>query len=473
MRERKPNPILEHISFFDITHDGKAVGKFEEQIVFAEQAVPGDIADVQVFRKKKSFYEGKAIRIEKPSPLRTDPFCSHFGVCGGCKWQHLSYEAQLQFKQKQVSDALERLAKLERSTILPIIGAPTSRHYRNKLEFTFSNKRWLDRVDMGNEQENLDRDALGFHVPGRFDKIVSVDTCYLQEEPSNEIRNRIFAFAKASGFTFYDLREHSGLLRNLIIRNTGIGEWMVVMVFAQQDEEAIAKMMDFIAETFPQLVSLLYIVNTKKNDTIFDQDIHVWKGRDHIFEEFTTALGKKIRYKIGPKSFFQTNSTQAMELYRITAELAGLTGKEHVYDLYTGAGTIAAFVASDAKQVVGVEYVPEAIVDAKINAEMNGLKNTLFYAGDMKDILTDDFCAQHGRPDVVITDPPRAGMHADVVAMLLRLAAPKIVYVSCNPATQARDMLLLAEKYDVQSVQSVDMFPHTQHVETVALLTLK
>lgn len=473
MSARKPNPILENISFFDITHDGKAVGKHEEMIVFAEHAVPGDIADIQVYKKKKSFYEGKAITFHQQSTLREKPFCSHFGICGGCKWQHLAYKAQLDFKHKQVSDSLERLAKIDSQTIVPILAAEDTRYYRNKLEFTFSNKRWLDRADMGNGLEQQDMDALGFHVPGRFDKIVSVDTCYLQDDLSNKIRNYVGAFVKKHQLAFYDLKAHTGFLRNLIIRNTTIGEWMVVMVFATENQENIRLVMEALQTEFPQINALLYIVNTKKNDTIFDQTIHIWKGRDHIFEEFTTSKGKTIRYKIGPKSFFQTNSKQAIALYKLTHDYAGLTGNELVYDLYTGAGTIANFVAGDARKVIGVEYVPEAIEDAKENAKINNIDNTLFFAGDMKDLLNDEFCQLHGKPDVVITDPPRAGMHADVVATLLRLAAPKIVYVSCNPATQARDIQLLADKYEVVKVQPVDMFPHTQHVENIALLVLK
>ncbi len=473
MRERKPNPVLEQITFFDITHDGKAIGKHEDIIVFAEQAVPGDVADVQVYRKKKGYYEGRAIHLHTESALRAEPFCTHFGICGGCKWQHLDYKAQLTFKHKQVVDAMERLAKISTHVIVPIVAAPSITHYRNKLEFTFSNKRWLDRSDMDKEDASIQMNALGFHVPGRFDKIVNIDTCYLQAEPANEIRNAIYDFAVAQQLSFYDLRHHGGLLRNLILRSTSINEWMLIMVFAENDADNIALVMNFIAEKFPSITSLLYIINTKKNDTIYDQDVLTWKGRDHIFEDFITAKGKHIRYKIGAKSFFQTNSVQAMELYKITAECAALTGKELVYDLYTGAGTIANFIAVDAKKVIGIEYVPEAIVDAKENALMNGIENTEFFAGDMRELLTDDFCATHGKPDVIITDPPRAGMHPDVVDVLLRLAAPKIVYVSCNPATQARDIQALSEKYEVIKVQPVDMFPQTQHVESVAVLTLK
>lgn len=471
MRKKTDPIVLTDVPFHDFTHEGKGVGRADELVVFAGGAVPGDVADISIYKKKKNLAEGQLKSLKKASDLREDPFCQHFSVCGGCKFQHISYAAQLQFKQKQVNDAMERIGKLSGQLILPILGAPETRHYRNKLEFTFSNNRWKIFVDdVKNEEPS---DALGFHVPLRFDKIVHIDRCFLQDDLSNAIRNSLFEFAQQENLSFYNLKEHEGLLRNLVVRNTGTGQWMLTVVFAQPDEGAISKTMDFLAERFPEISSLLYCINKKKNDTLYDQEILCWKGNPYIEEVFHQDTEHEVRYRIGPKSFFQTNSTQAENLYRITRDFAELTGKELVYDLYTGTGTIANYVAPFAQKVVGVEYVPEAIDDAHINAELNNNKNTLFFAGDMKDVLNDEFIQAHGRPEVVITDPPRAGMHADVVTTLKRLAAPRIVYVSCNPATQARDIELLSELYEVIKVQPVDMFPHTQHVESVALLQLK
>ena len=457
---------IQNITVVDIAEEGKGVGKADELVLFIERAVPGDVVDVELLRKKKNFAEAKISNLVKPSEHRTDPFCPHFGVCGGCKWQHMTYDAQLIYKQKSVTNALERLAKVDTSITEPILPSFETRYYRNKLEFTFSNKRWLTNVDV-QDQENLEMNALGFHVPLRFDKILDIETCYLQSSPSNEIRNSIRDFALANAISFYDLRAHEGALRNLIIRTSTTGELMVIVVFAYANEEEIEKVMSFVKERFPQITSLLYILNQKKNDTIFDQEIKVYSGRDYIFEEM-----EGLKFKIGAKSFYQTNSLQAYELYAITREFAGFKGDELVYDLYTGAGTIANFVARGVKEVVGIEYVPTAIEDAKINSNLNNIANTTFYAGDMKDILTADFVEKHGKPDVIITDPPRAGMHADVVARLLEIEAPKIVYVSCNAATQARDIALLKEKYKVTKIRPVDMFPHTQHVENVVLLEI-
>jgi 23S rRNA (uracil1939-C5)-methyltransferase len=459
--------FLQNIQVIDIAEEGKGVGKSDDLVIFIDKAVPGDIVDVELLRRKKKFYEGKIQNLVKPSEHRTEPFCEHFGVCGGCKWQHLTYEAQLQFKQKSVSDALQRLGKLDVSDMEPILGSAESRYYRNKLEYTFSDKRWLTDGDMRNA-ETMEMNALGYHIPGRFDKILDIDHCYLQADPSNEIRNKVREYALKAGISFYNLRNHEGALRNLIIRSSSTGELMVIVVFAYADEEQIEGMMKFIASEFKSINSLLYIINQKKNDTIFDQEIHTYAGADHIFENMDG-----LKFKIGPKSFYQTNSAQAFELYKIARDFAGFKGDELVYDLYTGAGTIANFIAGKVKSVVGIEYVPTAIEDAKINSEINGIKNTSFFAGDMKDILNEDFISTHGKPDVVITDPPRAGMHPDVLKRLLEMEAEKIVYVSCNAATQARDIDLLKAKYEVGRIKPVDMFPHTQHVENVVLLTIK
>lgn len=464
---------IENILVTDIAEGGKGVGKSDDLVLFIEKAVPGDVVDVELYKKKKNFAEAKVTALIKPSEHRTEPFCPHFGVCGGCKWQHMTYEAQLQFKQKSVFDALERLAKVDVSNAEPILASFETRYYRNKLEFTFSNKRWLTDGDMADQREDREMNALGFHVPLRFDKILDIDVCYLQTDPSNEIRNAIKDFALQESISFYDLRNHEGALRNLIIRTSTTGELMVIVVFAYVSEDEVQKTMAFVKDRFPQITSLLYIINQKKNDTIFDQDIHVFSGRDFIFEQMKDEAGKEdLKFKIGPKSFYQTNSLQAYELYLITRQFAGFKGDELVYDLYTGAGTIANFVARHVREVVGVEYVPTAIEDAVINSELNNIRNTKFYAGDMKDVLTPEFVLEHGKPDVIITDPPRAGMHADVVARILEIEAPKIVYVSCNAATQARDVALLSEKYSVSRIRPVDMFPHTQHVENVVLLEL-
>jgi len=459
--------FLEQIEIIDIAEEGKGVGKYQDLVIFVEKTVPGDVVNIQIHRLKKNLAEAKITAFVKHSPDRTEPFCAHFGTCGGCKWQHLSPEAQLRYKQKTVLSALERLGKVDIAGAEPILGSEKTQYYRNKLEFTFSNKRWLDEADMAH-RDSLSMDALGFHVPGRFDKILSIEHCYLQGEPSNAIRNAVRDYTQAHGLSYYDLREHSGAMRNLIIRTSSTGELMVIVVFAHADETQINGLMDHLKAQFPDITSLLYIVNQKRNDTIFDQDLVCFAGRDHIFEEM-----EGLKFKIGAKSFYQTNSAQAYELYKITRNMAGLNANDLVYDLYTGAGTIANFVARQVKKVVGIEYVPSAIEDAKINSEINGIENTTFYAGDMKDILTPEFIKTHGKPDVVITDPPRAGMHADVVARLLEMEASKIVYVSCNAATQARDIALLQEKYEVKRIRPVDMFPQTQHVENIALLVLK
>lgn len=465
-KANKPK-FFENVQIIDIAEEGKGVGKADDFVLFVDKAVPGDIADIQVYRSKKNFGEGKITELKTPSEYRTQAFCEHFGTCGGCKWQHMTYEAQLKFKQKSVSDALSRLAKINVDGIMPIVPSPADRYYRNKLEYTFSNKRWL--YDGENKEDgDLNMNALGFHIPGRFDKILDVNHCYLQAEPSNSLRNEIRDFTLQNGYTYYDLRNHEGMLRNLVVRTSSTGENMVIVVFAYAEQSEIDKLMSHIDAKFPQITSLLYIVNQKKNDTIFDQDVVAFRGPEYIHEEMNG-----IKFRIGPKSFYQTNSIQALRLYEITRDFAGFTGDELVYDLYTGAGTIANFVAGHVREVVGVEYVPTAIEDAKVNSAINNITNTKFYAGDMKDVLVADFVAEHGKPDVIITDPPRAGMHPDVVARLMEIEAPKIVYVSCNAATQARDLLVLKEKYDTVKIQPVDMFPHTQHVENVVLLVLR
>jgi 23S rRNA (uracil1939-C5)-methyltransferase len=459
--------FFENVSIIDIAEEGKGVGKSDDFVLFVEKAVPGDIADVAVYRSKKNFGEGKITELKQASVYRTEPFCEHFGTCGGCKWQHMTYEAQLKFKQKSVADALTRIAKIDVEGMSPIIPSPADKYYRNKLEYTFSNKRWLNDGE-NRTDEVLNMNALGFHIPGRFDKILDVNHCWLQAEPSNTLRNSIREFVLQKGYSFYDLKAHSGALRNLIIRTSSTGETMVIVVFAYADDEEVNELMNFIDTSFPEITSLLYIINQKKNDTIFDQEVITFKGREFIYEEM-----RGIQFRIGPKSFYQTNSIQALKLYEIARDFADFKGDELVYDLYTGAGTIANFIAANVREVVGIEYVPTAIEDAKVNSAINNITNTKFYAGDMKDVLAANFVAENGKPDVIITDPPRAGMHPDVVSRLMEIEAPKIVYVSCNIATQARDLLVLKEKYDTVKIQPVDMFPHTQHVENVVLLLLR
>ena len=467
-RKKKELPLLEKVTITDVAAEGKAVAKVNELVIFVPYVVPGDVVDLQVKRKKNHYAEAVAVKFHEKSPLRTEPFCSHFGVCGGCKWQCLSYEEQLKYKQKQVFDNLTRIGKVELPEFRPILGSEKTRFYRNKLEFTFSNKRWLTEEEVKQDVKYDQMNAVGFHIPGAFDKVLAIDKCWLQDDISNQIRNAVRDYAYAHNFPFFDLRTQEGLLRNIMIRTSSTGELMVVLQCKVTDDEGRRKMEEilrFMADSFPQITSLMYVINNKCNDTIGDLDVEVFKGNDHIFEEM-----EGLRFKVGPKSFYQTNSEQAYNLYKVAREFAGLTGNELVYDLYTGTGTIANFVARQARKVVGIEYVPEAIEDAKVNSALNGIDNTLFYAGDMKDILTNDFIAEHGRPDVIITDPPRAGMHNDVIDVILAAEPKRIVYVSCNPATQARDLQLLDGKYKVTAVQPVDMFPHTHHVENVVQL---
>lgn len=467
-RKKKELPLLEKVTITDVAAEGKAVAKVNELVIFVPYVVPGDVVDLQVKRKKNHYAEAVAVKFHEKSPLRTEPFCSHFGVCGGCKWQCLSYEEQLKYKQKQVFDNLTRIGKVELPEFRPILGSEKTRFYRNKLEFTFSNKRWLTEEEVKQDVKYDQMNAVGFHIPGAFDKVLAIDKCWLQDDISNQIRNAVRDYAYAHNFPFFNLRTQEGLLRNIMIRTSSTGELMVVLQCKVTDDEGRRKMeeiLQFMADSFPQITSLMYVINNKCNDTIGDLDVEVFKGNDHIFEEM-----EGLRFKVGPKSFYQTNSEQAYNLYKVAREFAELTGNELVYDLYTGTGTIANFVARQARKVVGIEYVPEAIEDAKVNSALNGIDNTLFYAGDMKDILTNDFIAEHGHPDVIITDPPRAGMHNDVIDVILAAEPKRIVYVSCNPATQARDLQLLDGKYKVTAVQPVDMFPHTHHVENVVQL---
>ena len=467
-RKRKPLPILTDILITDVAAEGKAIAKVDNLVIFVPYVVPGDVVDLQIKRKKHSYAEAEAIALKKPSELRAKPFCKHFGVCGGCKWQCLPYEEQLRFKQKQVADNLTRIGKIELPEMMPILGSKHVAHYRNKLEFGFSNKKWLTSEQVASGVQFDCMDAVGFHIPGAFDKILDIEECHLMDDINNRLRNGIRAYALAHGLTFFDLRQQTGLLRNMMLRTSATGEIMLLMQFCMRgaDDEAQAKaLLEHLHATFPEVTSLLYVNNTKYNDTIGDLDVQTFAGTPFIYE---TMEG--LRFKVGPKSFYQTNTEQAYELYKVARNFAALTGDELVYDLYTGTGTIANFVARQARQVVGIEYVPEAIEDAKVNAELNGLDNTLFYAGDMKDILTTGFIERHGKPDVIITDPPRAGMHADVVNAILFAAPRRIVYVSCNPATQARDLALFDTDYRVTKVQPVDMFPQTHHVENVVCL---
>ena len=467
-RKRKPLHILTDILITDVAAEGKAIAKVDNLVIFVPYVVPGDVVDLQIKRKKHSYAEAEAIAIKKYSELRAKPFCKHFGVCGGCKWQCLPYEEQLRFKQKQVADNLTRIGKIELPEMMPILGSKHVARYRNKLEFGFSNKKWLTSEQVASGVQFDCMDAVGFHIPGAFDKILDIEECHLMDDINNRLRNGIRAYALAHGLTFFDLRQQTGLLRNMMLRTSATGEIMLLMQFCMRgaDDEAQAKaLLEHLHATFPEVTSLLYVNNTKCNDTIGDLDVQTFAGTPFIYE---TMEG--LRFKVGPKSFYQTNTEQAYELYKVARNFAALTGDELVYDLYTGTGTIANFVARQARQVVGIEYVPEAIEDAKVNAALNGLDNTLFYAGDMKDILTTGFIERHGKPDVIITDPPRAGMHADVVNAILFAAPRRIVYVSCNPATQARDLALFDTDYRVTKVQPVDMFPQTHHVENVVCL---
>ena len=467
-RKQKQLPIFYEVTITDVAAEGKAIAKVDDMVIFTQYAVPGDVVDLQIFKKKKNYMEGRVIKFHSYSEKRCEAVCEHYGTCGGCKWQILPYDEQIRYKQKQVVDNLTRLGHIELPEVTPILGSEKTYFYRNKLEYTFSNRKWLTMEDMQKEHRPEELNGVGFHIPGMFDKVLDINKCWLQDDISNQIRNEIRSYAQEKGLTFFDLRNQEGFLRTLMIRTTSTGELMVVMVFFYEDEPARVALLRHLADRFPQITSLLYVINSKCNDTITDQEIHCFKGAEAIYEEM-----EGLRFKIGPKSFYQTNSEQAYELYKVARNFAELTGDELVYDLYTGTGTIANFVSRKARQVIGIEYVPEAIEDAKVNSALNGIDNTLFFAGDMKDILTDRFIEEYGRPDVIITDPPRAGMHEDVINVILNAAPRRIVYVSCNPATQARDLQLLDVKYKVTAVQPVDMFPHTHHVEKVVRLELK
>lgn len=466
--KKKNLPRYDRVEITGIAAEGKALTRIDDMVVFVPYCVPGDIVDLQITKRKHHFMEARVERLVQPSAHRCAPVCKHFGVCGGCKWQILPYADQLRYKQQQVTDALTRIGKVELPETSPILGSKTIYEYRNKLEFTCSDRKWLpwEEIQAAGGMEQADTAyGVGFHIPNCFDKVLDITECHLMPDINNRIRNAIRTYARVHGLSFYNEHTHTGLLRTLIIRANHKGEVMLIVVFG---DEADGQLLSYLQRTFPEIVSLLYVVNHKLNDTIADQEVHLFTGQDHIMEEM-----EGLQFKVGPKSFYQTNTAQAYELYKVVRSFAALTGNELVFDLYTGTGTIATFVARQAKQVIGIEYVPEAIEDAKVNARLNGLDNTLFFAGDMKDILNTGFIAQYGRPDVIITDPPRAGMHEDVVNTLLFAEPQRIVYVSCNPATQARDLQLLDAKYRVTQVQPVDMFPHTQHVENVVCLELR
>ncbi|MES2558787.1 MAG: 23S rRNA (uracil(1939)-C(5))-methyltransferase RlmD [Bacteroidota bacterium] len=460
--------VLSNIPITNAGSEGKSVARQDEKVVLVDYAVPGDVVDLRVTSSRKKVNFGKVEKIITPSPDRVEPFCSHFGICGGCKWQQMSYEAQLRFKNQQVLDAFERIGKFPFPPFLPIVGSAKTQGYRNKLEYSFTDRKWLNEVSDKEQMTESEHKGLGFHVPGRFDKVLDIDHCYHQPDPSNQIRLAIRDFAIQAGHTFHNAHSQEGFMRNIIIRNASTGEWMVVVIFKEDDQDKIIPLMTHVQQLFPQITSLLYVINGKMNDTIHDLPVHVFAGKDHLVER----LGDTV-FHIGAKSFFQTNTDQTINLYNVTRDFAGLTGSENVYDLYTGVGTIALYVAEQAAQVVGIEYVEQAIVDARHNAALNENTNTHFYAGDMKDVLNDELIARHGKPDVVISDPPRAGMDEKVIQKLMEVAPAKIVYVSCNPATQARDIALMQELYEVTKVQPVDMFPHTHHVENVALLELR
>ncbi len=465
MARNKKKPFYEGVTIEDIGAEGKALARVGDMVVFTKYAIPGDVVDLQVTKKRKKYQEAFVKTYHEYSKDRVEPFCEHFGVCGGCKWQLLTYDKQLFYKHNQVENQLKRIGKIELPIINPIIGSEKSTFYRNKMEYTFSNKRWLSYDEIEKSKEILDTNALGFHIPGLFDKIVTINKCWLQPEPANKIRNFIYKYAIDNKLEFFDIREQVGFLRTLIIRTSSTGEIMVILSFFKEMESERIKLLEAIKTEFPEITSLLFVINSKGNDTITDQNIEFYNGKEYILEEM-----EGLKFKIGPKSFYQTNSEQAHNLYKVARDFAELKGDETVYDLYTGTGTIANFVAKKAKKVVGIEYVPEAIEDAKQNSKLNEIENTAFYAGDMKAVLNAAFIQKNGQPDVIITDPPRAGMHADVIQMLLNIAPDKIVYVSCNPATQARDLSLLDEIYKVEKVQPVDMFPQTHHVENVVLL---
>ena len=468
MSRKKELPILEKVRITDIGAEGNAIARVDNMVLFVPMLIPGDVVDVKVVRKRKKYLEGRAVKFHEYSSDRITPRCSHFGVCGGCRWQHLPYRLQLKYKEQQVIDSLQRIGRVELPEIKPVIGSENEYYYRNKLEFTFSDRRWLTFEEVASGLPAAKEPALGFHIPGLFDKVLDINECFLQPEPSNAIRNSLRKYAIENDLPFFDLKEQGGFLRNVIIRNTLKGDLMLIVVLFHEDREKREKLLDFLADSFPSISSLFYVINSKKNSSLGDQEPVLYRGQDHITEEMDG-----LSFRIGPKSFYQTNTRQGIELYRVAKEFAGLTGKETVYDLYTGTGTIACYLAGSASKVVGIEYVDEAVQDARVNAGINGINNTMFLSGDMKNVLTQQLFESQGYPDVIVTDPPRAGMHDDVTKAILNSGAERVVYVSCNPATQARDICLLAEGYYVADVQPVDMFPHTHHVENVVLMRKK
>jgi 23S rRNA (uracil1939-C5)-methyltransferase len=465
MSRKRKKPFYERVKIEDIGSEGKALVRINDMVVFTRQAIPGDIVDLQVIRKRKNYEEAVIARVHEYSKDRVNAFCSHFGDCGGCVWQCLPYEKQLFYKHRQVEYQLTRIGKVQLPEILPVIASENNTFYRNKLEFTFSNRRWLTREEIDSGRELSDKESLGFHASGQFDKVINIEKCWLQRDPSNAIRNYIYNYAIDNGLEFFDIRNQRGFLRTLMIRTSSLNEVMVVLSVFRDDKGALQDLLKSIKEKFPSVTSLMYVINSKGNDTITDLDLSLFYGRDYILEEM-----ESLKFRIGPKSFFQTNSEQAYKLYKVVRGFTGLTGNEIVYDLYTGTGTIARFIAGSAKKVVGIDNVPSAINDAVTNASLNGIDNVFFFTGDIKELLNDDFTREQGTPDIIITDPPRAGMHNDVIDTLLKILPGKIVYVSCNPATQARDINLLGSQYKVTKVQPVDMFPHTHHIENVVLL---
>ena len=467
-KRRKDYPLIEGLEITTLAAEGKAMGKHDNQVVFVPMAVPGDVVDVQIRKHHRRFMEGTVVRYVKKSELRVDHFCEHFGICGGCKWQNLPYSEQLKQKTKQVEDQLVRIGHLDIPEVRPCLGSERTREYRNKLEFTFADRRWLTYEEIAEGGDIVATPAVGFHIPGCFDKVLDINKCHLQIDLSNRIRLAIKEFCIENGYSFHNARAHEGLMRTLVVRTASTGEVMVIVVFNENDKERIDALMSMLQTTFPEITSLIYMINDKWNDSLGDREPICFAGKDHIIEEM-----EGLRFKVGPKSFYQTNSEQAYELYKITREFADLQPTDVLYDLYTGTGTIANFCARRAKKVVGVEYVPEAIEDAKINSEINSIENTVFYAGDMKDVLSDEFVARNGRPDVIILDPPRAGVDERVLDVIKRAAPERMVYVSCNPSTQARDLALLGDMYEILAVQPVDMFPHTHHVENVVKLRKK
>jgi 23S rRNA (uracil1939-C5)-methyltransferase len=465
MGRKKELPLLEKVRITDIGSEGNALARVDNQVVFVPMLIPGDVVDIKIIKNKKRYLDGKVVRFHEYSADRVAPVCRHFGVCGGCKWQHLPYNLQLRYKQKQVADNLRHIGKIETTSVSPIIGSSEVLMYRNKLEYAFSDKRWLTQEEISSDNDFEKEDALGFHIPGLFDKVLDIRECHLQPEPSNAIRDAVRRYAHKNSFRFFNIRQQSGFLRNLVIRNSGDGKFMVIVVFFHDEPVRREGLLDYIASEFPQITSLFYVINSKKNDSLSDQDPILYKGQDHLVEELDG-----LKFRIGPKSFYQTNTAQAVKLYKAAAGMAGLTGKEIVYDLYTGTGTIACFIASETAKVIGIEYVEEAVRDAAANSAINNISNTEFFAGDIKDVMSETFINKYGSPDVIITDPPRSGMHEDVIKKILSANPRKLVYISCNPATQARDIVLLSGRFNVTRIQPVDMFPQTHHVENIVLL---